>query len=79
MSESDTGETSRLKIKHIELITNIEGTTNSGDNSQDASNSHSDDNQTLLNAAAQKTDKNKKRKKHKNRRNKRKRETPPES
>ena len=77
MSESDTGETSRVKIKHIELITNIEGTTNSGDNSQDASNSHSDD--TLLNAAAQKTDKNKKRKKHKNRRNKRKRETPPES
>ena len=34
MSESDTGETSCFKIKHIEPVTNVEDTTNSGDNSQ---------------------------------------------
>ena len=34
MSDSDTGETSHFKIKHIEPVTNVEDTTNSGDNSQ---------------------------------------------
>ena len=42
MSDSDTGQTSRFKIKHIEPVTNVEGTTNSGNNSQN------DDNQTLF-------------------------------
>ena len=73
MSVSDTGETSRFKIKHIEPVTNAGGTTHSGDNSQNASNSYNDDNQTLFIAAAQKADK------HKKRKNKRKRETSPES
>ena len=60
MSDSDTGEISRFKITHIEPVTNVEGATNSGDNSQNASNSQNDDNQTLLIAAAQKSDKHKK-------------------
>ena len=38
MSDSDTGETSRFKIKHIEPVTNVEDTANSGDNNQNASN-----------------------------------------
>ena len=42
MSDGDTGETSRFKIKCIEPVTNVEGTTNSGDNS------HNDDNQSPL-------------------------------
>ena len=37
MSDSDTGETAHFKIKHIEPITNVDSTTNSGDKSQDAS------------------------------------------
>ena len=73
MSDSDTEETSRFKIKHIEPVSNVEGTTNSGDNSQNVSNSQNDDNQTLLTAAAQKVDK------HKKRKNKRKKEPSPES
>ena len=67
MSDSDTGETSRFKIKRTEPVTNVEGTTNSGDNS------HNDYNQTPLTAVAQKADK------HKKRKNKRKREPSPES
>ena len=67
MSDSNTGETSRFKVRHIE------GATNSGANSQDASNSHNDDNQTSFTAAVQKSDK------HKKRKDKRKRETSPES
>ena len=64
MFESDTGETSRFKIKDIEPIANIEGTTNSGVNSQDASSSHDDDNQIPFTVTAQKkTDKHKRRKK----------------
>ena len=51
---SDTREKSRFKIKHTEPSTNVEGTTNSGDNSQDGSNSHNNYNQTLFTAAAQK-------------------------
>ena len=51
---SDTREKSRFKIKHTEPSTNVEGTTNSGDNSQDDSNSRNNDNQTLFTAAAQK-------------------------
>ena len=43
MSDSDTGKTSCFKIKHIEAITNVEGTTNSGDNCQVASNSGGND------------------------------------
>ena len=35
MSDSDTGETSRFKIKQIEPV---RGTTNSGNNSQDDDN-----------------------------------------
>ena len=62
MSDSDTGEASCFKIKHIEPVTNVEGTTNSGDNSQNLSNSQDDDNQTLFTAAVQKADKNKKEK-----------------
>ena len=73
MSDSVIGEISRFKIKHIELVTNVEGTTNSGDNSQNVSNNYNDDSQTLFTAAAQKADKQKKRK------NKRKREPSPES
>ena len=73
MSDSDTGGTSRFKIKHIEPVTNAEDTVNSGDNSQNASNSPDDDNQTLFTAAAQKVGK------HKKRKNKRKREPSPES
>ena len=57
-----------FKTKHIELITNVEGTNNSSDSNQDASNSHKNDNQTLFTAAAQ-TDKHKKRKKQKEERN----------
>ena len=72
-SDSDSGETSRLKIKYIEPVTYIEGTNNSGNNSQNVSNSQDDDSQTLFTAAAQKVDK------HKTRKNKRKRELSPES
>ena len=74
MFESDTGETSRFKIKDIEPIANIEGTTNSGVNSQDASSSHDDDNQIHFTVTAQK-----KPDKHKRRKNKRKTEISPES
>ena len=56
MSDSDTGETSRFEIKHIEPVTNAEDTANSGDNNQNASNSQNHDNQTLFTAAAQKVD-----------------------
>ena len=73
MSESDTRETSRFKTKHIEPVTNVQGTTNRGDNSQNVSNSQVDDNQTLFTAAVQKAVK------HKKRKNKRKRELSPES
>ena len=73
MPDSDTGETSHFKIKHIESATHVEGTTNSSDNRQNASNSQNDDNQTLFTAAAQKADK------HKKRKNKRKREISLES
>ena len=74
MSDSDTGETSCFKIKDTEPVTNVEGTTKSGDNSQSASeNNQNDDNQTPFNAAAQKSNKRKQRK------SKRKRETSPES
>ena len=59
MSNSDTEEISRFKIKHIEPVTNVEGTTNSCDNSHNASNSQNDDNQILFTAAAQKADKHK--------------------
>ena len=48
MFDSDTGELSRFEIKHFERITNIESTTNSGGNSQDASSSHNYDNQTPI-------------------------------
>ena len=73
MSDSDTGETSRFKIKHIEPGKNVADNTNSRDNSQNASNSQNDDNQTLFTAAAQKVYK------HKKRKNKRQRESSPES
>ena len=73
MSDSDTGETSRFKMKHIEPVTNAEDTATRDDNSQNASNSHTDNNQTLFTASAQKVDK------HKKRKNKRKREPSPES
>ena len=73
MSGSDNGKTSCFKIKHIEPVTNVKGTTNSGDNSQNVSNSHNDDSQTLFTAATQKTDN------HKKGKNKRKREPSPES
>ena len=43
ISDSDAEETPCFKIKHIESITNVKGTTNSGDNSQVASNSGNDD------------------------------------
>ena len=33
MSDSDTGETSHFKVKHVKPVTNVEDTTNSGDNS----------------------------------------------
>ena len=59
MSNSDTEEISRFKIKHTEPVTNVEGTTNSRDNSHNASNSQNDDNQILFTAAAQKADKHK--------------------
>ena len=73
MSYSYTGETSRFKIKHIKPVTNVEGTINSGNNSQKVSNSKNNDNQILLTATAQKADK------HKKRKNKSKREPSPES
>ena len=73
LSESNTEETSRSKIKHIEPIANVDGTTNRGNNSQDASYNHNDYNQTVFTSAAQETDK------HKKRRNKGKRETSLES
>ena len=38
MSDSDTGETSCFKIKHIEANTKVEDITKSDDNSQNASN-----------------------------------------
>ena len=60
MSDSDTGETSRLKIKHTEPVANVEDTTNSGDNSQNASNSQDDYNQILFTVATQKEKKIKK-------------------
>ena len=60
MSDSDTGETSCLKIKHIEPVTYVDGTSNSGDNSQNVSNLQDDDSQTLFTAAAKKADKPKK-------------------
>ena len=63
MSDSDTGETSRLKIKHTEPVANVEDTTNSGDNSQNASNSQDAYNQILFTVATQKVGKHKKRKK----------------
>ena len=70
-------ETSRFKIKHIEPVTNAEGTANSDNISQNARirtiSGHNDDNETLSTAAAQKADK------HKKRKNKRKREISPES
>ena len=70
MSDSNNGETSRFKIKHIEPVTDVEDTTNSSDNSQNASNSQNDDNQTLFTAAAQKVGKhNTKREKIKERGN----------
>ena len=69
MPGSDTRETSCFKIKHIAPITNVEGATNSGDSSQDASNNHNDEPFT---AAAQNADR------HRKRKNKRKRETSPE-
>ena len=73
MCDSDTGETS-FKIKDNETVTNVESTTNSGDNSQNSSeNNQDDDNQTTFIAAAQKSNKRQKRKK------KRKREISPES
>ena len=59
MSDSETGETSRFKIKHTEPVKNVEGPTNSGDNSQNVSNSQNDDIQTLLVAATQNADKQK--------------------
>ena len=59
MSDSETGETSRFKIKYTEPVKNVEGTTNSGDNSQNVSNSQNDDIQTLLLAATQNADKQK--------------------
>ena len=73
MSDSDTGETSHFKIKHIEPATNAEDTANTSKNCHNASNSQNDDNQTLLTAAAQIVGKNKKRK------IKRKKEPSPES
>ena len=73
MSDSDTGETSRFKMKHIEPVTNAEDTATRGNNSQNASNSQIDNNQTLFTTSAQKVDK------HKMRKNKRKREPSPES
>ena len=66
-SHSDTGETSRFKIKHTEPVTNVEDTANIGDNSQNTSNSQNDDNQTLFTATAQKVGKHKKRKNKKTR------------
>ena len=42
LSDSNTEETSRSKIKHIEPIANVDGTTNSSNNSHDASYSHKD-------------------------------------
>ena len=62
MSDSDTGETSRFKLKHTEPVANAEDTANSGDNSQNASNSQNNDNQTLFTAAAQKLGKQKEKK-----------------
>ena len=56
MSDSETGETSRFKIKYTEPVKNVEGTTNSGDNSQNVSNSQNDNNLTLFTAAVQKAD-----------------------
>ena len=73
MSDSDTGETSHFKIKHIEPVTNAEDTANSSKNFQNASNGQNDDNQTLLTAASQIVGKNK------NRKIKRKKEPSPES
>ena len=73
LSDSNTEETSRSKIKHIKPIANVGGTTNSGNNSHDASYSHKDYNQTVFTFAAQETDK------HKKRRNKGKREISLES
>ena len=62
MSDSDTGETSRFKMKHIEPVTNAEDTATRGNNSQNASNSQIDNNQTLFTASAQKVDKHKREK-----------------
>lgn len=64
MFDTDTGEICRFKMKYIEPITNVEGTTNSNDNS------HNNDNQILFTAAAQNTDKHTQEKR---------RETSPES
>ena len=55
MSDSDTGETSHFKIKQTESVTNVEGTTNSSNNSQNVS-------QTLFTAAAQKANQHKRKK-----------------
>ena len=44
MSDSDTGETSRFKMKHIESVTNAEDTAIRGNISQNASNSQIDNN-----------------------------------
>ena len=68
MSDSDTGETSRFKMKHIEPVTNAEDIATIGNNSQNSSNSQIDYNQTLFTASAQKVDKHK-REKIKGRRN----------
>ena len=54
MSDSDTGETSRFKMKHIEPVTNAEDTATRGNNSQNASNSYIDNNQTLFTASHKK-------------------------
>ena len=63
MSDSDTGEASRFKIKPTESVANVEGTTNNGDNSQNPSSSQNDDNQILFTASLQKADKYRKKKK----------------
>ena len=75
MSNSDTEEISRFKIKHIEPVTNVEGTTNGPDNSHNASNNQNDDNRScsqlqhkkLINT---KTEKNRRQKYHQNLRHK---------
>ena len=57
MYDSDTGETSRFKMKHMEPVTNAEHTATRGNISQNASNSQIDNNQILFKASAQKVDK----------------------